>query len=85
MNRFAPINWIQWMTLLLLPLLAVLVTLVLLSIRHVQEHQNDGLHAVICFSENFVRSDKRLTPAQKVQDLRIYDRMLAVAHLPDCP
>jgi hypothetical protein len=85
MNRFAPINWIQWMTLLLLPLLAVLVTLVLLDIHHVQEHQNDGLHADICFSENFVRSDKRLSPERRAQDLYIYNQMLAVAHLPDCP
>jgi hypothetical protein len=84
MQRLAPLNWIQWLTLVLVPLLAVLVSLVLIQIRHVQNHQNDGLHAVICFSENFIKHDKRLTPEQKVQDLRIYDRMLAVARLPHC-
>lgn len=65
-------------------LVASMSALSLVIVLNAQRHQNDALHSVICFSESFIRHSKRLTPEQKVRDIRIYDRILRVAHLAPC-
>lgn len=64
--------------------LCVSSPLLFYRVQSVQEHQNDGLHAVICFAENIIKHSKRFTPAQKTHDIEIYDHMIEVAHLDSC-
>lgn len=53
-------------------------------IHHVQAHQNDALHRIICFAELRVRQSPVLTRKQKEQAVKFYDEALRKAHLEPC-
>lgn len=68
----------------LIALLAASTAYLLHRIQGVQHHQNDALHSIICFSEGYIHSSKKLTVEQKSQDIHLYNRMIQRAHLAPC-
>lgn len=83
-RRFTPINWIQWLTLALATVSTGAFLILYLQIEHVQEHQNDALHSIICFAEQRVETATTLTTQARRQALSFYTQALADAHLDPC-
>lgn len=69
---------------LLLLLTGIASTTAVLRVLDVQRHQNDALHAVICFSEHRYEVSKRVPEPQRRQAIRAFNQALAVAHLAPC-
>lgn len=84
MFRLRLLNWVQYVTLILAVTTAVVVPILFNRVSSIQQHQNDGLRAVICRAEDFIVKDKQLTPAQKKQSLDFYNQSLASIHAAPC-
>lgn len=54
------------------------------QLNSVQQHQNDALHAIMCYTEKRVKESKQLPPKQKKQVVKFYDSALKQAHLANC-
>lgn len=85
MTRLHPLNWIQWLTLALAVATAASFIILYNRITHVQQHQNDALHSILCFAEHTVRVRPGIPEEQRQQALRFYARALADANLKRCP
>lgn len=72
------------LTYLLLIFIAVTTPIEFGRLQAVQAHQNDALHSIICFAEQYVENSKKTPPAQKQAVVKFYDRALRDAHLPPC-
>lgn len=72
------------LTYLLLIFFAVTTPIEFARIQTVQHHQNDALHSIICFTEQYVEHSKKTTPARRRAVVKFYDRALDDAHLAAC-
>ena len=84
-GQFHPINWIQWVTLALAFTVALTTPILYLRIQHVQQHQNDAIHAIICRAEHVVRIQPDISAKRRREALRFYRQAAADAHLKPCP
>ena len=88
---FVPLNGIQWLTLVLLVSVAAGFSYGFNAISnqqsvlgHIQTHQGDSVRTTFCYFESLGQKSKRLTPAQKRQEVRVIRKALAKIGEPDC-
>lgn len=82
--RLYPLNWIQWLTLALTLTVSATTPILYFRVQHVQRHQNDALHSIICRAEHVVSTEPGLTAKKRREALRFYEQALAGAHLKPC-
>jgi len=85
MRRWHPLNWIQWVTLLLALFTAFTIPILYFRVQHVQQHQNDALHSIICHAEHVVSTQPGIPAKRRRQALHFYETSLTQAHLDPCP
>jgi hypothetical protein len=90
-NYFVPLNGIQWLTLVLLVAVCAGFSYGFQQINHqqsalghVQAHQGDSVRTTFCYFESLGQKSKRLTPAQKRQEVNVIRKALAKIDEPDC-
>jgi hypothetical protein len=90
-HYFVPLNGIQWLTLVLLVAVSAGFAYGFnqakdqrAALAHVQAHQGDSVRTTFCYFESLGQKSKRLTPAQKRQEVKVIRKALAKIGEPDC-
>jgi len=90
-HYFVPLNGIQWLTLVLLVAVGAGFSYGFHQINqqqailtNVQVHQGDSVRTTFCYFESLGQKSKRLTPAQKRQEVKVIRKALAKIGEPDC-